>query len=100
MSYSRISGTGSYLPKHVVTNHDLEALVETTDTWIRERSGITERRVAAEGENCTELAAAAGSQALQAAGLEAADVDLIVLATSTPDRVFPSTACLVQHQLG
>ncbi len=100
MTYTRIIGTGSCLPARCVANQELEALVDTTDSWIRERSGIAERRVAAAGENCTELAVGSARQALEAAGLGPRDVDLIVLATSTPDRVFPSTACLVQDRLG
>ena len=100
MTHSRICGTGSYLPGRVVTNRDLEGLVDTSDQWIRERSGIAERRLAADHETCTDLAVNAARAALESAGLAATDIDLIVLATSTPDRIFPSTACLVQSRLG
>lgn len=100
MSYSRIIGTGSYLPARVMTNAELEARVETSDTWIRDRTGIAERRIAADDEMCSDLALAAARQALDMAGLDAADIDLLVLGTCTPDRVFPSTACLVQRGLG
>ncbi|HEN47172.1 MAG TPA: ketoacyl-ACP synthase III, partial [Mizugakiibacter sp.] len=98
--YSRITGTGSYLPSHVVTNADLERTVETTDAWIRSRTGIRERRKAAEGETTGDLAYQASVRALEAAGVDAADLDLIILGTTTPDLIFPSTACLLQHRLG
>lgn len=100
MSVARIRGTGSYLPEQVITNHDLERMVDTSDQWIRERTGIVERHIAAEGEICSDLADAAARQAMTAADLGSHDIDLIVLATSTPDQVFPSTACLVQERLG
>jgi 3-oxoacyl-[acyl-carrier-protein] synthase-3 len=90
MTRSRITGTGSYLPEKLVTNRDLEALVETSDDWIVARTGIRERHIAAEGEFSSDLALHACRRALEAAGRTAADVDLIVLATSTPDMVFPS----------
>lgn len=96
MTRTRIAATGSYLPERVMTNAELEAMVETTDAWIRERTGIAERRIAAPGETCADLATAAGRVAIEAAGLAPADIDLVVLATSTPDQVFPSTACRVQ----
>lgn len=99
MSVSRIRGTGGYLPERVITNHDLERMVDTSDQWIRERTGIIERRIAAAGETCGDLAAAAARHALAAAGLTGRDIDLVVLATSTPDQVFPSTACLIQERL-
>ncbi len=98
--YSRIAGTGSYLPSHVVTNADLEHTVETTDEWIRSRTGIRERRKAADGETTGDLAYQASLQALEAAGIDGADIDLIILGTTTPDLIFPSTACLLQHRLG
>ncbi len=100
MSYARITGTGACLPAKVLTNADLERMVETSDAWIRERTGIRERHVAAEGETTCDLAEAAARRALDAAGIEARKIDLIVVATTTPDRVFPSTACLLQARLG
>lgn len=100
MNHARIAGTGSYLPERVLTNADLEALVETNDEWIRERTGIRERHIAAEDETTCDLAEHAARAALAAAGREAGDIDLIILATTTPDRVFPSTACLLQRKLG
>ncbi len=98
--YSRIAGTGSYLPEKVLTNADLEKMVDTNDEWIVSRSGIRERHIAAEGETTGDLAFHAASRALEAAGLDAADIELIVVGTTTPDLIFPSTACLIQHRLG
>jgi 3-oxoacyl-[acyl-carrier-protein] synthase-3 len=98
--HSRIVGTGSYLPAHVVTNQDLAKRVDTSDAWIRARTGIRERRIAAPGEATSDLAAHAARGALAAAGIAPADVDLVIVATTTPDRVFPSTACLLQAKLG
>ena len=100
MTRSRITGTGSYLPEKLLTNRDLETLVETSDDWIVSRTGIRERHIAAEGEFSSDLALHACRNALEAAGRNAGDVDLIVLATSTPDMVFPSSACLLQAKLG
>ena len=100
MIYSRIAGTGSYLPERVLTNADIEKLVDTTDEWIRDRTGISERRIAAEGQTTGDLAEVAARRAMAAAGVEAADIDMIALGTTTPDLVFPSTACLVQARLG
>ena len=97
---SRITGTGSYLPGKILTNKDLESIVETSDEWIVARTGIRERHVAAEGEFTSDLALHACRNALAAAGRTADDVDLIVVATSTPDMVFPSSACLLQGKLG
>jgi 3-oxoacyl-[acyl-carrier-protein] synthase-3 len=97
---SRIVGTGSYLPKQVLTNRDLEKIVETNDEWIVSRTGIRERRVAAPEEATSDLAAEAALRALDMAGLKARDLDLIVVATLTPDSQLPATACHVQHRLG
>lgn len=98
--YSRITGTGRYLPERVMTNHDLEQIVETTDEWILARTGIERRHIAAEGQTTTDLAVEAARQALDAAGVEAAEVDFIVVGTTTPDVVFPNVGCLVQERLG
>jgi 3-oxoacyl-[acyl-carrier-protein] synthase-3 len=100
MTYSRIAGTGSHLPARVVTNADLEKIVETSDEWIVERTGIRQRHHASEGELTSDLATQAAERALEAAGLDAGEIDLIIVATTTPDRVFPSTACIVQAKLG
>jgi len=97
---ARITGTGSYTPSKVLTNRDLEGMVATSDEWITERTGIRERRVAAPGESCSDLAVRAGELALRAAGVRAEDLDLILLATCTGDYPLPATACLVQHRLG
>jgi 3-oxoacyl-[acyl-carrier-protein] synthase III len=98
--YSRILATGSALPERVLTNADLEKFVDTSDEWIRERTGIRQRHVAAEGETTGDLSTLAAQRALDAAGVKASELDLIVLGTTTPDIIFPSTACLVQHRLG
>ena len=101
MTYSRIVGTGSYLPPRVMTNHDFTALgLDTSDAWIRERTGIVQRHIAAESQSSSDLALEASRSALQAAGVRAEDLDLIVVATSTPAYIFPSTACLLQAKLG
>jgi 3-oxoacyl-[acyl-carrier-protein] synthase-3 len=100
MSYSRIAGTGSYLPEKVVTNKDLEKTMDTSDEWIRERTGIKRRHLAADSETTSDLALAAAGNALEMAGIGAEDLDLIVLGTATPDKVFPSTACIIQRRLG
>lgn len=100
MSYSRILGTGSYLPAKILTNADLEKMVETTSQWIVERTGIRERHIAAENETCCSLAEQAARRAIDAAGIRPGDIDLIIVATTTPDQVFPSTACLLQDRLG
>lgn len=97
--YARITGTGGYLPEKVVTNKDLEALVDTSDEWIRERTGILKRHLAAGGETTCDLAEQAARRALESAGRSHTDVDLIILATTTPDKIFPSTACLLQQRL-
>jgi 3-oxoacyl-[acyl-carrier-protein] synthase-3 len=98
--YSRITGTGGYLPEKVITNHDLEKMVETSDQWITERTGIKKRHIAVEGQTTCDLAEHAARDAMAAAGVSARDIDLIIVATTTPDRVFPSTACLLQQRLG
>ena len=98
--YSRIAGTGSYLPEKILTNDDLSKIVDTSDEWIAARTGIRQRHIAAEGETTGDLAYHASVRALEAAGVDAADLDLIVLGTTTPDIIFPSTACLLQHRLG
>lgn len=98
--YSRIAGTGSYLPEKVLTNADLAKMVDTSDEWIVSRSGIRERHIAADGETTGDLAYHASVRALEAAGVSAQELDLIVLGTTTPDLIFPSTACLLQHRLG
>jgi len=100
MTYSRIAGTGSYLPEKVVTNHDLEKTMDTSDDWIRERTGIKRRHIAADGEATSDLALAAANQALDMAGIGADDINLIIIATTTPDKVFPAVACIVQRRLG
>jgi 3-oxoacyl-[acyl-carrier-protein] synthase-3 len=97
---SRIMGTGSYLPERILTNAELEKMVDTSDEWIRERTGIRERHVVAPGQNTCDLATAAAQAALTTANLAASDLDLIIVATTTPDRVYPSTACLLQDRLG
>jgi len=100
MTYSRIAGTGSYLPEKVVTNKDLEKTMDTSDEWIRERTGIRRRHIAADGERCSDMALAAAYQAMEMAEIEPADLDLIIVGTVTPDKVFPSTACIIQRRLG
>ena len=99
-TYPRIIGTGSHLPENVLTNAQLESRVETTDQWIRERTGIEQRHIAADGETTSDLALIASRKALENAGVKASELDLIIVGTTTPDIIFPSTACLLQHQLG
>jgi len=100
MIWSRIAGTGSYLPERVLTNQELESLVDTSDAWITERTGIRQRHIAAPGETTADLAEQAARKALAAAGVDASEIDLLVLGTTTPNLIFPSTACLVQARLG
>ncbi len=95
-----IQGTGSYVPERLVTNEDLAQIVDTSDEWIRTRSGITERRIAAPGEATSDLAVQAALRAITDAGLTKEDIDLLIVATVTPDQPFPATACLVQTKLG
>ncbi len=97
--YSRIIGTGAYLPEKVLTNKDLEDIIDTTDEWIQGRTGICQRHVVAEGETCSQLAEGAARRALDAAGIDPSEIDLIVVGTTTPDQIFPSTACLLQQRL-
>ncbi|MGA7982165.1 MAG: beta-ketoacyl-ACP synthase III [Chromatiaceae bacterium] len=97
--YSRIAGTGSFLPSGVMTNFDLEKIVDTSDQWIRERTGIHKRHIVAPGESCCDLAEGAARHALEAAETDPSDLDLIIVATTTPDQIFPSTACLLQQRL-
>jgi 3-oxoacyl-[acyl-carrier-protein] synthase-3 len=99
VTYSRITGTGGYLPEKILTNRDLEKIVDTTDQWIQERTGIKKRHIAQDGETTCDLAEQAARRAMEAAGKGPEDIDLIVLATTTPDQVFPSTACLLQSRL-
>lgn len=99
-TYARVLATGSALPARVVTNADLEKIVDTSDEWIRTRTGIRERHIAAEGETTGDLAFRAGQQALTDAGVKASDLDMVVLGTTTPDIIFPATACLIQDRLG
>jgi len=99
VSYARIAGTGSYLPEKIITNADLEKMVDTSAEWIRSRTGIEERHVAADGEYTVDLAEQAAIRAMEAAGKTKDDIDLIIVGTTTADRVFPSTACLLQQRL-
>ncbi len=97
--YSRIIGTGGYLPEKILTNADLEKMVDTNDEWIRERTGIQQRHIAAEGQTTCDLAEQASLRALEMAGIDSSSIDLIIVATTTPDKIFPSTACLLQSRL-
>jgi 3-oxoacyl-[acyl-carrier-protein] synthase III len=98
--YSRIIGTGRYLPERILTNAELEKMVDTTDEWIRSRSGIEQRHIAAEGEGTTDLCERAARAALEAAGVQPGELDMIVVGTTTPDQVFPNTGVLLQSRLG
>ena len=97
---STLRGLGAYLPEKILTNFDLEKMVDTTDEWIRTRTGIETRRIAAKGQSASDLGVEASKEALRNAGLTAADIDLIIVATVTPDMFFPSTACNIQNKLG
>jgi len=99
VTYTRIVGTGSYLPKRVMDNHELEKLVDTSDEWIVTRTGIRERHIAADNETTCDLAEKAARRAMESAAIGPAAIDLIIVATTTPDQIFPSTACLLQHRL-
>lgn len=98
--YSKITGTGSYLPEKILTNRDLEDMMDTSDEWIRTRTGITQRHIAADGQMASDLALNASIKAIEAANIDANEIDLIILATTTPDMIFPSTACILQEKLG
>jgi 3-oxoacyl-[acyl-carrier-protein] synthase-3 len=100
MIRARVIGTGSYLPAHVLSNVELAASVDTSDEWISERTGIRQRHIAAEGEFTSDLGTAAARRALSSAGLTAADIDLVIVATATPDQTFPACATVIQHKLG
>jgi len=100
LKYSRIAGTGSHLPEKVLTNADLEKMVETSDEWIQERTGIRQRRIAAQGETTVDLAVPAARRAMQAAGVETDEIDLIIFGTCTPDQIFPNCGALLQDRLG
>ncbi len=100
MIYSRIAGVGSFLPAKVVTNKDLETVMDTSDDWIRERTGIKRRHIAADDETTASLGLQAAQRAMDDAGLVAEDIDLIIVGTATPDKIFPSTACIIQRRLG
>jgi 3-oxoacyl-[acyl-carrier-protein] synthase-3 len=100
MIYSKIAGTGSYTPDKVLTNQDLEKIVDTSDAWIQSRTGIRQRHMRAENQATSDLALIASQRALEAAGVKPSDVDLIIVATTTPDMVFPGTACILQAKLG
>jgi len=98
--YSRIAGTGSHLPEKVLTNFDLEKMMDTSDQWIRERTGICERRIVEDHQTTADLAEPACRKALEAAGCDPSEIDLFIIGTTTPDLIFPSTACLLQKKLG
>ncbi|HEY2865439.1 MAG TPA: beta-ketoacyl-ACP synthase III [Casimicrobiaceae bacterium] len=98
--HSRIAGTGGYLPAELLTNADLARRIDTDDEWVRSRTGIRERHIAATDEQTSDLALAAAQRAMDAAKLAPGDIDMIIVATTTPDMVFPSTACILQHKLG
>lgn len=100
MMYSKIIGTGGYLPAKILTNHDLENMVDTSDSWIRSRTGIEQRHIAADNELASDLALKASHQAMKAADVSTDEINLIIVATTTPDMIFPSTACILQNKLG
>lgn len=100
MKYAKIAATGSYLPKKILTNHDLASMVDTNDEWITQRTGIKQRHIVAEQESIVSMAANASLQALAAAGITAQDIDMIIVATCSADKIFPSVACLLQSELG
>ena len=99
MTYARITGTGSYLPEKIVSNKDLEKTMDTSDEWIRERTGIKRRHIAAEGESSADMGLVAAQRAIEASGVDIAAIDLIIVGTTTPEKVFPATACIIQRRL-
>ncbi len=100
MIYSKIAGTGSYLPQKILTNKDLEKMVDTSDEWITERTGIKERRIADKAEKTSDMAYKAALDAIKSSNIDKSEIDLIIVATSTADMIFPSTACILQNRLG
>jgi 3-oxoacyl-[acyl-carrier-protein] synthase-3 len=98
--WSQVIGTGGYLPETIRSNHDLSEMVDTTDNWIFERTGIRNRHIAADHETASSMAEIAARQAIEMANIDAQSIDMIIVATGTPDRVYPSTACLLQQRLG
>src|SRR5687768_5958501 len=100
MIYSKILGTGSFLPEKVITNFDMEKMVETTNDWIVERTGIHQRHIAGEHESSLSMSKAAAEKAMQVAGITPKDIGMIIIATTTPQKVFPSTSCLLQEVWG
>ncbi len=100
MMYSKVIGTGGYLPEKILTNHDLENMVDTSDSWIRSRTGIEQRHIAADNELASDLALKASHEAMKKADVGADEINLIIVATTTPDMIFPSTACILQNKLG
>jgi len=100
VKFSKITGTGSFLPEKIVTNADLEKILDTSDQWIKERTGISERRIAHKDETSGDMAEIAAQRAMEAAGVDPQEIGLLVIGTTTPDLVFPSTACLIQARLG
>ena len=100
MTYARIAGVGSCLPEKVLTNKDLEGMMDTSDEWIRERTGMKRRHVAGEGETTGSMSLIAAQRALEMAGMEADELDMIVVGTCTPDKIIPATATIVQRELG
>jgi len=100
MIFSRIAGTGRYLPERVMTNAELETMVDTSDEWIRTRTGVERRHIAADDQSCSDLCVEAAKKAMEAAGVGPGDIDLIVVGTTTPDLLFPNVATIIQHKLG
>ena len=100
MTYSRIVGTGRYLPERIMTNFDMEKIVDTTDEWIRTRTGVERRHVVAEGQTTSDMCVEAAKIAIEDAGVNVAEIDLVITGTTSPDLVFPNVSTLVQHRLG